>query len=129
MVARWLVTLCVVAGAAGTGTAWAECADPGEAGVDWRRCILDRQDLRGLDLAKAKLRDASFNRGFLDKASLAGADAYRAKFLSASLTGAKFDGARLVEADSPRPISPARRSARRTSGGPGCSARYSGKPI
>ncbi|SVE51421.1 uncharacterized protein METZ01_LOCUS504275, partial [marine metagenome] len=56
------------------GPAWAECADPGEPGVDWRSCIFDRQDLRRVDLTGAKLRDASFKRANLTGANLSKAN-------------------------------------------------------
>lgn len=79
--------------------AFAECTDPAQPEVNWRRCYFDGRDLVGVDLSKAMLRDAAFTRATLDKANLGGADAYRAKFVSASLQGARFDGARLIEAD------------------------------
>jgi len=81
------------------GAAHAECADPGRPGVDWRRCILDQQDLVGVDLTGANLRDSSFARADMTKARLANINGFGAKFLSTKLAGAVFDNARLEAAD------------------------------
>ena len=93
----------VVAGAlivmAEAGPAWAECADPGEPGGDWRSCSFDRQDLRRVDLTGSNLRDASFKRANLTGANLSKANAFRAKFVSSQSSEVNFDGARLAEAD------------------------------
>ena len=82
-----------------TGVALADCADPAQEKVNWRRCYFDGSDLKGVDLREAMLRDATFQRAQLQKADLSGADAYRAKFFSAQLGETKFDGARLIEVD------------------------------
>jgi uncharacterized protein YjbI with pentapeptide repeats len=103
MFVRSLTALSLFVGALavtlGVSPARAECADPGSPGVDWRRCIFDRQDLQGLELMKAKLRGASFGRSNLSNINMTGADAFNAKFLSAVMPGAKLDNARLSEAD------------------------------
>jgi uncharacterized protein YjbI with pentapeptide repeats len=83
----------------GVGPALAECADVAAPGVYWRRCLQDGQDLHGVDLTKATLRDASFERTDLSDAILIEADARRAKFISASLQKARLDHADLVRAD------------------------------
>jgi uncharacterized protein YjbI with pentapeptide repeats len=77
----------------------AECADVPAPGVYWRRCLQDGQDLRGVDLTGATLRDASFERTDLTEAILVEADARRAKFISATLQKARLDHANLVRAD------------------------------
>ena len=94
-----IVVMGILIGMAGAGPAWAECADPGEPGVDWQSCNFDRQDLKLVDITGAKLRDTSFKRADLAGATLSNADAFRAKFISAKSSKVKFDGARLAEAD------------------------------
>jgi uncharacterized protein YjbI with pentapeptide repeats len=82
-----------------TGQALADCADVPAPGVYWRRCVQDGQDLRGVDLTGANLRDASFKRTDLSDAILAEADIRRAKLVSALMHGTVLDGANLVRAD------------------------------
>jgi uncharacterized protein YjbI with pentapeptide repeats len=79
--------------------AQAECSDPGRPGVDWRRCLFDRQDLSGIDLTGANLRDSSFNRADLSKSRLVDINGFGVKFLSTNLQNAVLDGARLEAAD------------------------------
>ena len=79
--------------------AQAACTDPPEPGVDWRRCLFDRQELNGVDLQKARLRDVSFFRAELIGSNLSGSDAFRAKFVNAIMTGVRFEAAKLSEAD------------------------------
>jgi len=79
--------------------ALAECSDVPAPGVYWRRCVQDGQDLRGVDLAGATLRDSSFKRADLTDANLAEADARRAKFVSTILHNTRLDDANLVRAD------------------------------
>jgi uncharacterized protein YjbI with pentapeptide repeats len=81
------------------GTALADCSDFAAPGVNWRRCLQDGQDLRGVDLSGATLDDASFKRADLSGALLAGADARRAKFVSATMHDVVLDEARLIRAD------------------------------
>ena len=95
----WIITVLAVATlTSSAGTALAGCTDPGEPGVNWQRCYFERHDLRKIQLANAKLRDASFSRALMTGAELSGADAFRAKFISTKLAGAKFNDARLLEA-------------------------------
>lgn len=82
-----------------SGQALADCADVPAPGVYWRRCLQDGQDLRGVDLTGATLRDASFKRTDLSDAILTDADGRRAKFVSAILHDTLLDGANLVRAD------------------------------
>jgi uncharacterized protein YjbI with pentapeptide repeats len=79
--------------------ALADCADVAAPGVYWRRCVQDGQDLRGVDLTGATLRDASFKRTDLTEAVMVGADARRAKFISSTMHNARLDDANLVRAD------------------------------
>jgi Pentapeptide repeats (8 copies) len=79
--------------------ALADCVDVPAPEVYWRRCLQDGQDLRGVDLTGATLRDASFKRADLSDAILTDADARRAKFISAILHNTRLDGANLVRAD------------------------------
>jgi uncharacterized protein YjbI with pentapeptide repeats len=81
------------------GTALADCSDFAAPGVNWRRCLQDGQDLRGVDLSGATLDDASFKRTDLSGADLSGADARRAKFVSTVMHDVNLDEARLVRAD------------------------------
>ena len=81
------------------GAAYADCADFAQPGVYWRRCLQDGQNLQGVDLTEANLRDASFKRADLSEAILVGADARRAKFVSATMQGTDLAEARLVQAD------------------------------
>ena len=83
----------------GAGPALAECADVAAPGVYWRRCLQDGQDLRGVDLTGATLRDASFERTDLSEAILVEVDGRRAKFISATLQKVRLDHANLVRAD------------------------------
>ncbi len=83
----------------GVGPVLAECADVPAPGVYWRRCLQDGQDLRGVDLTGATLRDGSFERADLSEAILVEVDARRAKFISATLQKARLDHANLVRAD------------------------------
>jgi uncharacterized protein YjbI with pentapeptide repeats len=81
------------------GPAMADCSDPPQPGVDWRRCSFDRYDLSRIDLTGARVDDASFSR-----ASMAGTDftrlrGGRARFLGAELKEAVFDEAELRFAD------------------------------
>lgn len=90
----------LLAGVAGwSAPVLADCTDRAEPGVDWRRCVFDRQELPGLDIAGATLRDTSFKRADLTGGNLARVNAYRAKFISAKIQKAVFDRARLEEAD------------------------------
>ena len=77
----------------------AACSDVAAPGVYWRRCFQDSQNLRGVDLGGAVLRDASFKRADLSGANLMAADARRAKFVSAVLHETRFDEANMVQAD------------------------------
>jgi uncharacterized protein YjbI with pentapeptide repeats len=79
--------------------AWAGCSDVAGPGVEWRRCRLDGENLSGVDLSNAGLRDTSFTRANLSGARLTGADMRRARLVSANLTGAVLDGANLTTAD------------------------------
>lgn len=81
------------------GPALADCSDVPAPEVYWRRCLQDGQDLRGVDLTRAVLRDASFKRADLSDAILIEADARRAKFVSATLKNTRLDRARLIRAD------------------------------
>ena len=81
------------------GPALADCADPPEAGVDWRRCVMHSRDLSGLDLSGAQLRDGRFTRAVFDDTNLAGIDGRSAKFMGASARRASFVGARLTRSD------------------------------
>ena len=77
----------------------ADCVDVPAPGVYWRRCLQDGQDLRGVDLTGATLRDASFKRTDLTDAILVEIDGRRAKFVSAIMHNARLDEANLVRAD------------------------------
>ena len=81
------------------GTALAACTDPPAPEVNWQRCILDGQELEGVDLSGARLRDGSFFRSELSGSDLSGANAFRAKFVNANLRETRLDGANLSEAD------------------------------
>jgi len=79
--------------------ALADCSDFAGPGVYWRRCVQDGQNLQGVDLTGAVLRDGSFKRADLTGADLSGVDARRVKFVSATLKDAILDSARLVQSD------------------------------
>lgn len=79
--------------------ALADCADFPQPGVYWRRCVQDGQDLRGVDLSGAVIRESSFRRANLTDADLSGADARNADFVSARMHDVILDAARLVRAD------------------------------
>jgi uncharacterized protein YjbI with pentapeptide repeats len=80
-------------------SAWADCSDVPGPEVYWRRCVFDRQDLDGLDLSGATIRDSSFKRADLTEADLRDVDARRAKFVSAIMRDVILDDANLVKAD------------------------------
>lgn len=94
-----ILPLALLASALSPRIVAAACTDPPGPEVEWRRCYQDQQELRGVDLSEARLRDASFVRATLDGSSLAGADAFRARFVSASLVNVRLDEARLYQAD------------------------------
>jgi len=91
--------LILVASVAGGAPALADCTDAAAPNVDWRRCYQDGQDLHGVDLTGAVLRDSSFANADLSESVLVGVNAYRAKFLSAKLPKVRLDDARLEDAD------------------------------
>lgn len=78
---------------------WAACTDVPGPDVYWRRCVFDRQELQGVDLSGATIRDSSFKRADLSNAVLSDVDARRAKFVSATMKDVILDGANLVKAD------------------------------
>jgi hypothetical protein len=84
---------------AGGGPVLADCSDVPAPGVYWRRCVQDSQDLRGVDLTGASLRDASFKRADLSDAILNDIEGQRAKFVSSVMQNTRLDGANLVRAD------------------------------
>lgn len=97
---RWFRPVSLALGLAlSPALAHADCVDPPGPGVDWTRCYFDERNFSGVNLAGARLKDATFSRGILTDANLSGADASRAKFIHADLQGARFDGAKLREAD------------------------------
>ncbi|RMD62646.1 MAG: pentapeptide repeat-containing protein [Alphaproteobacteria bacterium] len=77
----------------------AGCTDPPAPGVNWQRCVLDGSVFQGVDLAGARLRDASFFRSDLSGSDLSGISAFRVKFVNTDLRGARLDKAKLSEAD------------------------------
>lgn len=79
--------------------ALAACTDVAQPGVYWRRCVQDGQDLRGVDLTQAVLRDAFLRRTNLSEADLSGVDARRANFGSAAMQDTILDDANLTRAD------------------------------
>ncbi len=79
--------------------ALAGCSDVPAPDVYWRRCVFDRQDLQGIDLSGATIRDSSFKRADLSDSLLVDVDARRAKFISAIMKDVILDGANLVKAD------------------------------
>ena len=89
--------LCLAMAAA--APALAECTDVAAPGVNWRRCLLDGQDLDGVSLEGADLRSASFKRASLEGAKLAGAEARGAKFVSAALVRVDLQRSSLIQAD------------------------------
>lgn len=80
-------------------SAFAGCADVPAPEVYWRRCVMDRQDLVGVDLTGAVIRDSSFKRSDLSEGILAEVDARRTKFVSAVMHDVVLDDANLVHAD------------------------------
>ena len=58
----------------------------------WNRCILDGDDLSGLDLTGSVIRDTSIKRGKLVGSILENIDGRRAKFVSADLTSVRLAG-------------------------------------
>jgi Pentapeptide repeats (8 copies) len=81
------------------GPVLADCTDVPAPGVYWRRCLQDGQDLRGVDLTGATLRDASFKRADLSDAILNDIEGQRAKFVSSIMQKTRLDRANLVRAD------------------------------
>lgn len=77
----------------------AACTDPPRPGVNWQRCTFDRQDLKGVDLQGARLRDGSFFRSDLSGSNLSDSQSPRVKFVNATLHEVRFDGANLYQAD------------------------------
>ena len=87
-----------------SGGAEAACTDPPGPGADWQRCTLgcgylDNLDLTGVNLAGARLREASFLRASLIGANLEGVSAHRVKFINANLSNARLVNANLSRAD------------------------------
>ena len=81
------------------GPAHAGCTDPPGPGVNWQRCAMDRLDLQGVDLSKARLRDGSFFRANLSGSNLSDVSGFRVKFVNAEMVGVVLDGANLAGAD------------------------------
>ena len=77
----------------------ARCTDAAAPGVEWRRCLLDQRDLRGVDLTGARLRDTSLSRAQLQDARMARVDAVDARFVSADLSRADLQDAVLRNVD------------------------------
>jgi len=91
--------LLIVAAMLAATPAFAACTSPAAPEVNWRRCLLDGQELSGADLTRGHLRDASFTRARLGQAVMVGVDAANGRFLSADLTGADLTDATLRAAD------------------------------
>jgi uncharacterized protein YjbI with pentapeptide repeats len=88
----------------GATPSFAACNSPAEPGVDWRRCLLDRRDLSGVDITGAVLRDASMQRSTLVGAKLVRVEGPDARFVSSDmkrtdLSNANFRGADFTRAD------------------------------
>ena len=81
------------------GIAHADCSDAAAPGVEWRRCLMDGEDLNGVNLSKADLKSTSFKRADLTNADLSEARVVGAKFVSAKMSGIRLDGANLQRAD------------------------------
>lgn len=92
-------TVLILAGLALAQPAFADCADPPQPGVDWRRCTMHNRDFIDADLTGAKLKSGRFTRVDFSGTDLSKVDGRRAKFIDAVARKAKFDGARLTRAD------------------------------
>jgi len=82
-----------------SGAAQAACSSAPAPGVDWRRCLLDRRELPNIDLSRAVLRDASFQRGNLAGAKLVELEAPDVRLGSTNMQGADLTRANLRDAD------------------------------
>jgi len=79
--------------------AHADCADPPQPGVDWRKCVMHKRQFAGVDLTGAKLKDGRFTRASFAGSNMTDTDLRRAKFIDGDLRKARLDGARLAGAD------------------------------
>ncbi|WP_051329300.1 pentapeptide repeat-containing protein [Geminicoccus roseus] len=95
-IAPALVALTLLAAPA---AALADCADAAGPGIEWRRCLMDGEDMSGVVLIGADLRSASFKRTNLAGADLTESRATGTKFISADMTGVQMDRAVMLRAD------------------------------
>jgi len=80
-------------------SAVAACTDPPGAEADWQRCNFDGFDWSEVNLAGARLREASFIRADLSGADLSEIEGHRVKFINTTMPGVSLRGARLFQAD------------------------------
>ncbi len=96
---RWLLVFLALGPLFVARPALADCADPPQPEVDWRKCLFPSRDFSGADLSRARLKYGRFIRGIFVETNMTEADARRTKFMSANLQKVKFVKARLNGAD------------------------------
>ena len=96
---RWLLVFLALGPLFFIRPALADCADPPQPEVDWRKCLFPSRDFSGADLSRARLKYGRFIRGIFVETNMTEADARRTKFMSANLQKVKFVKARLNGAD------------------------------
>lgn len=96
-----LIASTIVIGAclAWSAQAFADCADPPQPGVDWRKCSMHHRAFVDADLTGAKLKGGRFTNVDFSRTNFSEVDGRRAKFIDTIARKAKFDGARLTGAD------------------------------
>ncbi len=93
------VVILVAANLSWIGEAVADCTEPPQPGVDWRRCTMHSREFIDSDLSGARLKDGRFTRANFSGSDLSKVDARRAKFIDAIAKKTNFEGARLAGAD------------------------------
>lgn len=89
----------LLAGLLWSGAALADCTDPPQPKVDWRRCNMHAREFVNANLSDAKLKDGRFTQVDFSGSNLSGIDGRRAKFIAAVARKSNFDDARLIGAD------------------------------
>lgn len=76
----------------------ADCNDPPDPGVNWRRCDVSGQALADIDLTGALLGNGRFDHSDFTGSNFTKVDAEGATFFETTLEGVRFDEARLANA-------------------------------
>lgn len=99
IVAPKLIGLALLFTGGTSDIALAGCSDFAQAEVNWRRCLMDGQDLHKADLKGADFRSTSLKRSNLDGADMSDVDGRGMKLVYSTLRGTNLENADLGSAD------------------------------